>query len=236
MMNNNENNLIICSKCDTEINNNNFRTFNCDHIICHNCYIDYLLINDTMIIYPEKLINCIIIGCKGIRRVRGEWFIEFVNETNNEKLIKKYKNTFLFFKYNIRPTFRFCSIYLEILFKFYGIVGNLFNCCIKYKILYIILEVIGIIFGLIFLPIYIIIIPIYPLLVIKNQYYFIFLPEIKKQYNKLISLSILLGEEIFSLVFIFTLLGFHYIFVALFFPIFGLILLIRNIIYGIPCC
>ena len=217
--------------------NGNFRTFDCDHIICNKCFIDYLLINDTMIIFPEKIITCTIIGCKGIWRVSGERFFEFVNQTNNEELIKKYKNSFLFFKYSLRPNFRFCTIYMEILFKFYALIADLFNCCRKYKLLYKILEEIGIVLAFIFFPIYIIIIPIYPHVVIKNLYYFIFLPEIKKQYNnKLISLSILLGEEIFSLVFIFTLFTFHYIFVALVFPIFGLVILIRNRIYGIPCC
>ena len=232
MMNNDE--RIICSKCDTEINGN-FRTFDCDHIICNNCFIDYLLINDIMIIFPEKIINCTIMGCKGIRKVFGERFFEFVNQSNNEELIKKYNDSFLFFKYTLRPNF--CFIYFEILSKFYELIAGLFDCCNKYKLLYKILEVIGIIFDIIFFPIYIIIIPIYPHVVIKNLYYFIFLPEIKKQYNnKLISLSILLGEEIFSLVLIFNLFTFHYIFVALVFPIFSLVLLIRNKIYGIPCC
>ena len=141
MMNNDE--RIICSKCDTEINGN-FRTFDCDHIICNNCFIEYLLINDTMIIYPDKIINCTIIGCKGIWRVSGERFFEFVNQTNNEELIKKYKNSFLFFKYSLRPNFRFCTIYMESLFKFYALIAYLFNCCSKYKLLYTILEVIGI--------------------------------------------------------------------------------------------
>ena len=77
-----------------------------------------------MIIYPEKIINCTIIGCKDIRRVSGERFFEFVNQTNNEELIKKYKNSFLFFKYSLRPNFRFCSIYMEILFKFYELIGH----------------------------------------------------------------------------------------------------------------
>ena len=236
-MNNNENNQrIICDKCDNEINDT-FRTFDCGHRICSNCFIDNLVKSEAMIIFPQKIINCTIVGCKGIRTISGEWFIEFVNQTNNEELIKKYKNSFLFFRYSLRPIFRFCSIYMEILFKFYELIISLFACCSKYESLKKILEVVGIIFGLIFMPIYIIIIPIYPHLVIKNLYYFIFLPEIKNQFNnRLISLSVILGEEIFSLVFIFTLIIFHYIFVALVFPIFSLVILIRNIIYGISIC
>ena len=234
MMNND--NRIICSKCDTEINDDTFRTFNCDHIICNNCFIDYLLINDAMIIYPEKVMDCIIIGCKGIKLVYGEPFIKFINGTNNEKLIKKYKKYILFFEYSLKPIFSLAD-YFDILFSFYELIFKLFDCWRNYWRLYDILKVIAIILGCIFVPVYIIIIPIYAHFIIKKTYYFKFLPEIKKQYNnKLLSLSILLGEEILSIVFLFTLISFHYIFMALFPTILSIILLIRNKIYGIQKC
>ena len=90
----------------------------------------------------------------------------------------------------------------------------------------------GFIFAGILLPVYIIIIPIYFHFAIKDLYYFIFLPEIRKQYNnKLIFLSIILGEEILSLVFLFPLIALHYIYTFLILPIIGIILLIRYLIY-----
>ena len=126
---------------------------------------------------------------------------------------------------------------MKILFNFYDLIAKLSCCFKKCKLLSTILEVIGIIFSLIFIPIYFLIIPIYPHFVIKNLYYSKFLPEIKKQYNnKLIPIFILLGEEIFSFVFIFILFCLHYVFIGLCIPIFCLIILIRNIIYNIPYC
>jgi hypothetical protein len=38
MMNNNHERY-ICSKCDSEIIDNGIRGFDCDHLICHNCFI-----------------------------------------------------------------------------------------------------------------------------------------------------------------------------------------------------
>jgi hypothetical protein len=107
-----------------------------------------------------------------------------------------------------------------------------FDCFEKYAIFYTILEIIGVIFILIFIPVYIIIFPIYLHYAIKDLYYFKFLPEIRKQYNnKLIFLSIVLGEEILSLVLLFPLIVLHYIFNSLYFPILCLVLLIRYLIY-----
>ena len=58
-----------------------------------------------MIIFPVNIINCLIIGCRGIRLMTAEQIIEFINESNNEKLIKKYKLTFVFLEYIIIPFF-----------------------------------------------------------------------------------------------------------------------------------
>ena len=67
---------------------------------------------------------------------------------------------------------------------------------------------------------------------IKDLYYFKFLPEIRNQYNnKLIFLTIILGEEILSLVLLFPLIALHYIHIILFFLIVSLARLIRYFIY-----
>ena len=56
-----------------------------------------------MILFPEKIIKCIVIGCNKYKIIRGDWFIRFVNETNNQNLIKKYKISFLFLLYFLMP-------------------------------------------------------------------------------------------------------------------------------------
>ena len=57
--------VVICSKCENEINQNQAsRTFKCGHIYCENCFNECLLENNMRIIFPEKLIACVIIGCK----------------------------------------------------------------------------------------------------------------------------------------------------------------------------
>ena len=104
------------------------------------------------------------------------------------------------------------------LFDFYLLVEKQFDCFKKYKIFYFILEIIGIFFGLILIPVYIIIIPIFVHFALKDLYYFKFLPEIRIQYNnKLIFLTIILGEEILSLVLLFPLIALLYIHIILFF-------------------
>jgi len=234
-MMNNDNETAICSKCNAEINNNNFKRFQCDDIICNNCLIEYLLTRSLMIIFPVNIINCLIIGCRGIRLMTAEQIIEFINESNNEKLIKKYNKSILLFKYLIKPIFVLKS-YFEILISFYKLIAKLFSCC-RYSKFNDVLEIIGIIFGCIFIPVYVIIIPVFSIFVLKRLYYITFLPEIKNQYNnKLITNSIIVAEEILSIVFIFTLFILHYLFFSLCLPIFGLALLIRNLYYHIWIC
>ena len=96
---------------------------------------------------------------------------------------------------------------------------------------------IGIIFGCIFIPVYFIIVPIFFHYAIKKLYYSKFIPDIDDKYNnKLINWIIILGEEILTLVFTFTLFAFNYLYPILFFPILLLILLIRKLIYGTRIC
>ena len=112
--------VIICSKCENEINDN-FQTFRCGHIICNNCFIEYLLESCTMIIYPKKIVNCIISGCKGIKVYYNPNFIDFIIKTNNEKLIKKYKFSILFYNYfltafffkNIKNILKYCLSFMN---------------------------------------------------------------------------------------------------------------------------
>ena len=93
-----------------------------------------------------------------------------------------------------------------------------------------------IILAHIFFPIFIILVPIFFHFAIKDLYYFKFLPEIrKKNYNKIVYFTVILGEEILSLIFLFPLIACHYIYL-LFFPILILVQLIRNLIYGLPIC
>jgi hypothetical protein len=108
----------ICSKCENEIVGN-FKAFRCEHIFCNKCFIEYLLKNCTMIIYPEKIVNCGISGCNGIKVFYGPTFFQFIKETNNEELIKKYQISILFYYYFLTSFFfQEYEKYFEILFTF----------------------------------------------------------------------------------------------------------------------
>ena len=110
------------------------------------------------------------------------------------------------------------------------------NVSKEYETLFCILGVLGIIFGCIFIPIYAIM-PISMIYILRQIYDYKFIPEMKEKYNnKIITISIILGKEILSFVFIFWLFAFHFIFPALFFPIFMIVILIRNKIYKLPIC
>ena len=110
----------ICSKCENEINGN-FKAFRCEHRICDNCFIEYLLNSCTMIIYPEKIINCIISGCNGFTVFHDEDFIDFIKETNNKELIKKYKISILFYDYFVDAFF---FLNMENILKYYFFLLN----------------------------------------------------------------------------------------------------------------
>ena len=232
MMNNN-NEIIICSKCDREINDN-FKRFRCDHIICNNCFIQYLLESSVIIIFPVNIIRCAIIGCNDIKEMSARQIIEFINESNNEKLIRKYKRSILYSEYALQPIFVLCS-YFDILFGLYELIANLFDCCQNYKIYYLLIGI-GIFFGCIFILVFIFLIPMFPIYVLIKLYFFKFIPEIKNQYNNnLIIFFIILVEVILSLALLFPLFIIHYIFFA-FLPIFGLIMLIRALYYRLRIC
>ena len=230
-----DNQMVICSKCDTEINENNTISFECDHIICHNCFTSHLLKSDTMIFYYHlKLIECLIKGCKG-KKVRSvNWLIKFIKERNNKILIKKYKNSVIFYQYIASP-FQIEN-YFVILGKLLYFVKDIFQFCEQYKVLYGILRIIGYFFYTVLIILYLIIIPIYAHFAIKIMYYSKLLPEIQKRSNnKLIIFFIVLGEEIFSLVFMISLFIFHYIIFGIIYPIICLIILIINICYFHTC-
>ena len=231
--------IILCSKCDNQIGHNNFRTFSCEHIICNNCFIENLLNSKTMILFPVKLLNCLILGCKGYRLILSKNLISFIKETNNEKLIKKYLPPSLFLKYGIEPYFqREYEKYIDLYGGIIEPISRLYNrrCHLPHTLNFI-FELVGFIFAFIFLPIFIIIVPIFFHFAIRDLYYFKFLPEIrKKYYNELVYCSIILGEEMLALALLFPLIAWHYIFSALFFPIMLLVLLIRNLIYGVRMC
>ena len=73
--------------------------------------------------------------------------------------------------------------------------------------------------------------------ILRHIYDYKFIPEMKEKYNnKIITISIIFGKEILSFVFIFWLFALHFIFPALFFPIFMIVILIRNKIYKLPIC
>ena len=189
-----------------------------------------------MILFPEKIINCIISGCHGFDETRAQTLIDLIIGTKNEKLIKKYKASFLFYEYFIVPFFptNFCKHYMEILFSLYMLIQKLFCCFKKYENFYSVLEIIGAFFGLIFIPIYVIIVPIFIYVLIKRLYFVQFIPEIEMKYNnKIIYLLLILGEELLSLTFLFPLMAFHFIYTILF-PLYGLVLFIRICIYY-PC-
>ena len=237
MMNdNNENNdIVICSKCEFEENETDSIAFLCGHIICNICFIQNLLENRVKIIFPAHIINCLIVGCNDIGIISGDRFFQIINNSNNENLIRKYRKSELLYEYVIKYIFALCS-YFNTLLSFYQLVQNLFDkCCKGYKYYYI-LEKIGIILIFIFIPIYVLIIP-YPLVSLKKLYYLKFLPEIKRQYNnKLITFSIILADAILSLVFIVSMYWLHYIFFCLALPIFCLVKFILCLYYRIPFC
>ena len=236
--------IVICSKCENEINQNQIlRRFKCGHIYCENCFNECLLENNMRIIFPEKLIACVIIGCKDHTLYSGDRLVSIIQESNNVNLIKKYKATILFYQYLLLPLMpTHYGDYLDFLYDFYDLISKskVFNCCYRRcEKFYDILRIVGIIFGYIFIPIYLIIVPISIHYTIIDLYYYKFLIEFRKKYdNKLIIYAIVFGEIILSLVFAFPLIAWHYIYTILFFPILFIVLLIRNRIYKIPmnCC
>ena len=185
---NQNNNLLICSKCGNETNNY-LIFFRCRHIICNECFGNHLLQNNYLFIFPDKVMKCIISDCINFRLYEINTLIRFIRESNNEDVIKKYRSHFLISEYFILPfNAEEFGDYLED-------IGKLFFLLLDYienKILKIIIHTIIIIIFLIFL----VAIPIFPHFVIKKLYYF----KLKEEINNKILLSIIiLGEELLFL-------------------------------------
>jgi hypothetical protein len=230
---NQNNNLEICSKCGNETDSYQ-RFYNCNHIICNDCFEKHLLENNFLIIFPPKLINCVIADCNKFRLYASDYLFRFIEESNNENLIKKYRNSFLIYHYFTIPFFpnEYFNLYLEIIFKILEIIGRIihdtFLICERTEVF----EIIIYIFGGIIVGIYIIAIPIFPHLVIKKLYYNKFIKEFKSENNNIILLIlIIIGEEILFLILIFPLMIIDHLYNILFFPLLILIDFIRNKIY-----
>ena len=82
-----------------------------------------------MIIFPVKIIDCLILGCNSFIMVSGEELIKFISETNNEKLIKKYKPSIILYEYYKKFFFPglYCKL-IDLLFDFYKSIAKLFEC------------------------------------------------------------------------------------------------------------
>jgi len=232
MMYNNQN-VIICSKCENETNN--FRDFNnCHHIICNDCFDNYLLENNILIIFPPKILDCPIADCNSFRLYSSDYLLRYIKETNKENLIKKYRPSFLIYQYFTLPFFpkEYYDLYFKcicyLLDNIAAILAEIFYGCNGSDVL----AIIGIIFGCIIVGIYIIAIPISPHIAIKKFYYYKFIKEFRSEHNNIILLLlIIVGEEILFIVLIFPLMIMHYLYNILFFPLLFLIDFLRRIIY-----
>ena len=122
----NNNQTQFCSKCDNQINDNNFKVFQCGHIICNNCLIEHLCENSSKIIFIFKIINCPIILCNDIYIFDGNKFSEFINTVNNQKLKKKYKNFIYFYEYFLKHLFVLWG-YTRIFLSLLDLTVKLFN-------------------------------------------------------------------------------------------------------------
>ena len=234
MINNNQNNnLMICSKCENETDN--YRDFyNCHHIICNDCFENYLLENNFLIIFPPKILNCPITDCNNFRLYSSEYLLGFIKETNNENLIKKYRLSFLIYQYFTLPFFpnEYFDLYIKFILDLLDNIADIFFDKLYHCKIYGVFAIIGIIFTCIIVGIYIIAIPIFPHLAIKKLYYYKFITELRSDYNNIILLIlIIVGEEILFLVLIFPLMIIDYLYNILFFPLLLLIDFIRKRIY-----
>ena len=232
MMNNNQN-LIICSKCGN--GTDNYRDFyNCHHIICNDCFENYLLENNILIIFPPKILDCPMTDCNNFRLFSSDYLLRYIKETNNEDLIKKYRPSFLIYQYFTLPFFPneyyelYFKLILDLLDNIARILYNKFSDCKGYDVF----EIIGIIFAFIIVGIYIIAIPIFPHLAIKKLYYYKLIKELRSDhYNIILLILIIVGEEILFLVLIFPLMIMNYLYYIIFFPILILSDFIRKKIY-----
>ena len=85
----------VCSHCENIVNS--FRRFKCGHLICNDCFENYLLENNVLEFKQCSIkIKCMIEECNEITNFN---WINFLKEINNKKIIKKYQ--FLFVVLNI---------------------------------------------------------------------------------------------------------------------------------------
>ena len=153
---------------------------------------------------------------------------------NNENLLKKYRKSILFYKYNISDILLFFfsfyrnEDYLGILLKILKFIADYFYLkCYNCKG-YIILEIIGIILSIICALIHYLIIPLFfHYRVIK--FYYDFLKKTISPYNKKLIIPIFIGIGLLFIIFLFPLIICHYLYTSIA-SIYGLIELITMII------
>ena len=222
----------ICAKCENV--SNNFNTFNkCRHLICNDCFENYLLEKEPFKLGHTTKIKCVIENCNQISTFNTDLFVEFIRDLNNVNIDKKYRKKILFYKYNLFDIIMYFYFhnfrkYLNnTLFKLYNLISNpiYFNC--RESKGYAILEIIGMVFGLIFILIYTLIFPSFFYITIQILYYN-FIKEAIQKYNQKLKMPIFIGIELLLLINLFPLIFFHYIYL-LFIPILGLIYLIKKI-------
>jgi len=212
--NDENNNLLICDKCENETED--FQYFlECDHIICNNCFEKHLLENNFILIFPRKVIKCLITHCNNYELYARNRLNRYIKEElNNQNLVKKYRSQLLINEYFILPFYLFeDNNYMKIIFGLFGFIKdksckNSENNCI--------LQNLFSIFSILILLIF----PLFPHFSIKKIYYHKFLKEIKnKQNNKILLILIILGENILFLILLFPLMIIHYLYTIIFSPI-----------------
>ena len=224
----------LCNKCQNP--KNSFKTFEkCNHTICDDCFENYLLENKAFKLSRTTEMKCPYENCNEISCFNTELFVNFIEENDNTDLIKKYRKRILFYKYNIINIImifsfnQYWKIYVsEILLKLYDLISDPFFYKCNQCEGFIILEIIGFIFGILFMIIYIIIFPLFFHITIQNFYYK-FLKETIIKYNKKLKIPIIIGIELLSIIFLFPLIIFHYIY-SIFALIFKLVITIKKLI------
>ena len=221
----------LCSKCENAITT--FREFNnCRHLICNDCFENYILEKEAFILGHTTKIKCPIENCNQISNFNTDLFIEFIKDIDNENINRKYRKKILFYKYNLYDiimNFEFKNYrkYIQnYLFKLYNLISDPIYFSCRESEGYIILETIGMIFGVIFMLIYIIIFPSFFHITIQKLYYN-FIGDSIQKYNKKLKMPIFLGIELLSIILLFPLIILHYIY-SLCIPIIYLIYLIKK--------
>ena len=199
---------VVCSHCENFVNS--LRSFRCGHFICNNCFENYLLENNVLKFKHCSIkIKCMIEECNEVTNFN---WINFLKEINNKNIIKKYQFLFVFLNLLFYLREYFLKGYGDyvILFNLLEKIEKYLNNNFKNSKGYIILEILQIFFGLISIIVYVIVFPI-SLHIIFKKVYFIYLMESIKKYKRL-KILIIIGEELLFLIFLFPLVGFHYIY------------------------